>query len=62
MMITGAERVDGFGRHHADAAPALASWFETVEGVVWRTPADVRATYRTVDTAVPVARAGRALV
>jgi mRNA interferase HigB len=45
MRLVGKQRLDDFGRHHADIRAPLSAWIDEVEDAEWRGPADVRARY-----------------
>ncbi len=49
MRIAGRENIIEFQKKHPESKSSLAYWVRTVEGAVWKNPADVRATFRTAD-------------
>ncbi len=51
MQIAGRENIIEFQKKHSESKPSLDYWVRTVEGAVWKNPADVRATFRTADFA-----------
>ena len=49
MHVITRKRLREFAAKHADAGPALDTWFKVVDTAVWKTFADVRQTYRSAD-------------
>ena len=62
MIVTRTHRLEAFGRRHRDAAAPLSAWLQVVTAASWKTPADARATYASLDPAVPVAGGRRVAV
>jgi mRNA interferase HigB len=49
MIIVSKTILNRFGTNHASAAEALDQWYDIVRKADWATPADVKATFSSVD-------------
>jgi mRNA interferase HigB len=54
MIVTRLDRLIAFSAEHPPSVSALNSWRQTVEAADWKSPVQVRETYRTADVAVPI--------
>lgn len=49
MRVVGRDKLDAFGKGHADAKKALDAWFHEAESNNWETPQDIKNRYRSAD-------------
>jgi mRNA interferase HigB len=49
VKVVGAERIPAFARKHPDSLPGLDHWNQIVNAAAWKTPAEVKATFRSAD-------------
>lgn len=49
MLVLGRDKLDKFGRKHANSKKALDVWFEEVAHAKWQTPQDIKNRYSSAD-------------
>ena len=49
MEVAGFERLDEFAKEHPNVKTALTKWRNVVEEAEWRTPAEMKQTFRSAD-------------
>jgi len=49
MKVVGRDKLNDFGRKHADVKKALDAWFHEASASEWKTTQDIRNRYRSAD-------------
>lgn len=49
MRVLGKDKLAAFGRKHADCRAPLSVWLALVEREQWKSPQDIKNSYRSVD-------------
>lgn len=49
MLVVGIDKLVAFNQKHANAEKALKTWLKSVELSQWKTPQDIKNSYRSAD-------------